>query len=183
VPLDPGGRCILIVSEPVLKASLVSWHQSLNLKCVTLFSSFSFNCNLRHYTQEMYLLDHLVDPSNPVMGQLGESGEGVVGARSGRAVIALHAGQGLTLVHFSAQPEPFWSHLHVSPCLTDRGESCTQRIPQNVLTSSRKVEECEPLTRGRCTRCSSTTPAPSRGKAERVDSIKTRIESAPGFSA
>jgi hypothetical protein len=23
--------------------------------------------------------------------------------------------QGLTLVHFSAQPKPFWSHLPVSP--------------------------------------------------------------------
>ena len=56
------------------------------------------------WTQEMYQLNHLVDPSNPVLGQLGESGEGAVGARSGRAVIALHQGQGLTLVHFSAQP-------------------------------------------------------------------------------
>ena len=33
-----------------------------------------------------------------------------------------HNGQGLTLVHFSAQPNPFWSHLPVSPCLTDWGE-------------------------------------------------------------
>jgi hypothetical protein len=30
--------------------------------------------------------------------------------------------QGLTPVHFSAQPKPFWSHLHVSPCLKDPGE-------------------------------------------------------------
>ena len=29
--------------------------------------------------------------------------------------------QGLTLVHFSAQPKPFWSDLPVSPCLLDRG--------------------------------------------------------------
>ena len=29
--------------------------------------------------------------------------------------------QGLTLVHFSAQPKPFWSHLPVSPCLIDWG--------------------------------------------------------------
>ena len=27
--------------------------------------------------------------------------------------------QGLTLVHFSAQPEPFWSHLLVSTCIID----------------------------------------------------------------
>jgi hypothetical protein len=31
-------------------------------------------------------------------------------------------GQGLTLVHFSAQPQPFWSHLPVSPCLIDWGK-------------------------------------------------------------
>ena len=27
--------------------------------------------------------------------------------------------QGLTLVHFSAQPKPLWSHLSVSPYLID----------------------------------------------------------------
>ena len=32
-------------------------------------------------------------------------------------------GQGLTLVHFSAQPKPFWSHLTVSPCLIDWGNA------------------------------------------------------------
>jgi hypothetical protein len=48
--------------------------------------------------------------------------------------------QGLTLVHFSAQPKPFWSHLPVYPCLIDWGEimhptyPTTQRIQQNVLT-------------------------------------------------
>ena len=31
-------------------------------------------------------------------------------------------GQGLTLVHFSAQPKPIWSHLPVSPCLIDWGK-------------------------------------------------------------
>jgi len=30
--------------------------------------------------------------------------------------------QGLTLVHCSAQPKPFWSHLLVSSCLIDWGE-------------------------------------------------------------
>jgi hypothetical protein len=37
---------------------------------------------------------------------------------------------------FSAQHKPSWSHLPVSPCLIDWGESCTQRIPQNVLMMS-----------------------------------------------
>jgi hypothetical protein len=34
------------------------------------------------------------------------------------------AKQGLTLLHFSAQPKPLWSTLHltVSPCLIDRGK-------------------------------------------------------------
>ena len=31
-------------------------------------------------------------------------------------------GQGLTLIHFSAQPKPFWPHLPVSPCLIDWGK-------------------------------------------------------------
>jgi len=35
---------------------------------------------------------------------------------------ALAFTQGLTLVHFSAQPVPFWSHLPVSPCLIDWGK-------------------------------------------------------------
>ena len=30
--------------------------------------------------------------------------------------------QGLTLVHVSTQPEPFWSHHPLPPCLTGRGE-------------------------------------------------------------
>jgi len=30
--------------------------------------------------------------------------------------------QGLTLVHLSARPKPFWSHLPVSPCLIDWGK-------------------------------------------------------------
>jgi hypothetical protein len=30
--------------------------------------------------------------------------------------------QGLTLVHFSAEPQPFWSHLPVSPNLIDWGK-------------------------------------------------------------
>jgi len=47
------------------------------------------------------------------------------------------AGQkGLTLVHFTAQPEPLWS-LKLT--------TITNRIPQRVLTSGRKGDECRPL--------------------------------------
>jgi hypothetical protein len=42
----------------------------------------------------------------------------------------------LTLVHFSAQPEPF---------LSLKFTETTQRVPQTVLTASREVHECEPL--------------------------------------
>ena len=45
------------------------------------------------WTQEMFQLRELVDRENPVIGSLGDDGEdGVIGARSGGAVIALHAG-------------------------------------------------------------------------------------------
>jgi len=67
--------------------------------------------------------------------------------------------QGLTLVHFSAQPQPFWSHLHVPPCLIDWEKSCLQRIPQSVLTLSRKVDECKPLSSGTRRRPTSTWPS------------------------
>ena len=45
-------------------------------------------------------------------------------------------GQGLTLVHFSAQPEPFFS---LKPTET------TQCVLQKVLTSGRKVDKCKGL--------------------------------------
>jgi len=38
-------------------------------------------------------------------------------------------GQGLTLVHCSAQPKPFWSQLPVSPCLIDWGKIMHQPYP------------------------------------------------------
>jgi len=51
----------------------------------------------------------------------------------------MRVGQGLTLVHFSAQPEPFLSLKYTET---------TQRVPQKVLTSSRKVDEFKPLVLG-----------------------------------
>ena len=38
--------------------------------------------------------------------------------------------QGLTLVHFSAQPNPVWSHLSVPPCLLDRGQIMQPTYPR-----------------------------------------------------
>ena len=37
--------------------------------------------------------------------------------------------QGPTLLHFSAQPKPFRSHLPVYPCLIDRGEIMHRTYP------------------------------------------------------
>jgi len=39
--------------------------------------------------------------------------------------------QGLTLVHFSAQPKPCWSHLRLFPCLIDWGEIIYPTYPTN----------------------------------------------------
>jgi hypothetical protein len=61
-----------------------------------------------------------------------------VGRDGGRAARARRqcAGRGLTLVHFSAQPRPFWSHLRVAPCLIDGGEIMHPMYP----TKSTHVE-------------------------------------------
>jgi len=91
-------------------------------------------------------------------------------------------GQGPTLVHFSAQPKPFFSHLPVSPCLIDWGKSCTQRIASNVHMLSRKVDECKPLARGGRGQ-GGQGQGRGQGEAVQPDSFKTGVESAYGFSA
>jgi hypothetical protein len=45
----------------------------------------------------------------------------------------------------TAQPEPFWTHLPVSPCLIDWGKIMHPTYPTNVLTLSEIVDECKPL--------------------------------------
>ena len=67
------------------------------------------------------------------------------GGASGQGGADLPRGQGLTLVHFSAQPKPFWSHPPLSPCLIDWGKIMQPTYPTNVLTLSREVDECKPL--------------------------------------
>jgi len=59
--------------------------------------------------------------------------------------------QGLTVVHFSVQPKPCWSHLCLSPCLIDWGKIMHPTYPQNVLTLSQIVGECKPLPAGAAT--------------------------------
>jgi len=62
------------------------------------------------------------------LGHAGAQGNIGEAYRDGAGGKGLHL-----LVHFSAQPKPFWSHLPlpaVSPCLMTGGNSCTQRIPR-----------------------------------------------------
>jgi hypothetical protein len=63
-------------------------------------------------------------PIAPVQGHLGY----------GQWLGALR--QGLPLVHFSAQPEPF---------LSLNSTETTQRVPGIILNLSLKVDECKPL--------------------------------------
>ena len=53
--------------------------------------------------------------------------------------------QGLTLVHFSAQPKPFWSHLPVSPGLIDWGGNMYPTYPTTRACVEPKLDECKPL--------------------------------------
>jgi hypothetical protein len=53
-------------------------------------------------------------------------------------LLALAALQGLTLVHFSAQPKPFWSYLPVSPCLIDWGKIMHPTYPTNYAYNEPK---------------------------------------------
>ena len=51
------------------------------------------------------------------------------GERAARPRLRAAPRQGHTLVHFSAQPKPFWSHLPVSPCLIDWGKIMHHTYP------------------------------------------------------
>ena len=58
-----------------------------------------------------------------------DMGRGCVADPTDRPTPPAADDQGLTLVHFSAQPNLFWSHLHVSPCLIDWGEIMQPTFP------------------------------------------------------
>ena len=60
---------------------------------------------------------------------LAVRGEGLDTIRVGGIGYVHAVDQGLTLVHFSAQPKPFWSHLPVSPCLKDWGKFMQPTYP------------------------------------------------------
>jgi hypothetical protein len=89
---DSLGRVVqLDPIKPTLKAA---GSKRLKLKYDKLLSCFAFKFNLRRYNW-----------GATCRLREGDSREG--------------EGQGLTLVHFQAQPKPCWSHLHVFACLID----------------------------------------------------------------
>ena len=62
--------------------------------------------------------------------------------RGGQVVRTLAVNQELTLVRVSAQPEPCWSHLCLSPCLIDWGKIMHPTYPTkcaNVEPNSGRV--------------------------------------------
>jgi ankyrin repeat protein len=87
----------------------------------------------------------------PVLERLLAAGADVDVARTGdeggtSLYLAAYGGyehvvqwQGLALVHFSAQPKPFWSHLPVFPCLTDWGEIMHPTYPTKCAYVEPKI--------------------------------------------
>ena len=132
------GRCRLTVSEPVLKAPMVSALETL----------ISINC-----IQRLLSISTCAATSRGLwVRQRRRRSSG--SCRRWRAHGAWSSSRGvprrgLTLVHFSAQPEPFWSHFPVSPCLIDWGNMMYPTYPTkcaSVEPKSRRV--CTPLDRG-----------------------------------
>ena len=82
------------------------------------------------------------------------------------AARALASAQGLTLVHFFAQPKPFWSHLPVSPCLIDWGIIMPLTYPtKRAYVEPESGRVCKPLPPPRLAtrrwrRCGAWTPPP-----------------------
>ena len=66
------------------------------------------------------------------------------GLRRGYTLIP-RSGAGAYTRPCSAQPKPLWSNLPRPSVSQFGGKSCTQHIPQNVLTLSRHLDECKPL--------------------------------------
>jgi len=94
--------------DPIKPTLIAPGSKRLKLDDDKLLSNFAFNFNLRRYNEGDEETLDLV-----------------------RSTGAIVLSRGLTLVHFSAQPEPFLSLGYIE---------ITRRVPQKVLTSSRKVE-------------------------------------------
>jgi hypothetical protein len=100
--------------EPTLKAP---GYMHLKLRYDGPVSNFAFKVNSRRYITGHW---------KHILSMAGKAPDGelmydlvahiTLAARSWWKPCKMPDGQGLTLVHFSAQPKPFWSHLPVSPC-------------------------------------------------------------------
>ena len=94
----------------------------------------------------------------------------VVGVRSPRGVAlgSMPLKQGLTLVHFSAQPKPCWSHLSLSTCLIDWGKIMHPTYPTKcAYMLSRIVDECKSLPGGRDSNCEPCGACPAGATLQR----------------
>ena len=88
-------------------------------KLLSTFLILSFNFELRHYTKapgpgqydEVNGAGFVSDMNKKVVSRNGVFGSTSERFGSGPGVVpgSVAPGQGLTLVHFSAQPSPFWS--------------------------------------------------------------------------
>ena len=85
-------------------------------------SNVAFNINLRRYNPEQLL---------PMLDDILRIEPDFTQVSFQKAVTLRRVGQGLTLVHFSAQPKPIWSHLPVVPRLIDWGKFMQPTYPKN----------------------------------------------------
>jgi len=121
------GRAVQI--DPIKPTLKAPGAKRLNLKYDELLSNVAFNFNLRRY---------------------------ILGQRFAVNSMELLR-QGLTLVHFSAQPEPYLTrntpftppntprHLLNTRKTTPKQSLNAPPIPQKALTLSQKVDECKAL--------------------------------------
>ena len=80
-PSRVSAQMALMADEVVAEAADTSVADSGNVPALAVF-----DLDACLWDQEMFTLRDLVDASKPVMGQLGDAGKGVVGARSGGEV-------------------------------------------------------------------------------------------------
>jgi len=107
------GRAVQV--DPLKPTSKAPGTMPLTLEYDKLHSNSAFNFNLRRYTTAPYCT---ATPTRTSAWEAGSSGWTWSMWTSGTSA----ARQGLTLVHFPAQPKLFWSHLPMFPCLMDWGK-------------------------------------------------------------
>ena len=133
--------------DPIKPVLKVPGTKRLKLKHFKSLSKLAFKFNLRRYAED----------------------------QPGRGDPERRHGQGLTLVHFPAQPKPFWSHLPMGPCLRDRGKIMHPMYSSNVLMLSRNMDECKPLVMGFGRSAGSSHTADRSGMPLRLEAAGQRV--------